>query len=164
MDCIYDYCFVLSRWDGEMAYRRQGSACVWEEETARPLTTTSTPTQSTPTQYAGNIGAQPKDGMRGRRLSEVAVRARRSAHRPSYMDVEYTVCMYRQTLDVRVRGWQQQASVHTHTLLISLFSIWPALLSPTLGSPAKASEEPKAWGPLLTALWRRYCARSKIKI
>lgn len=56
------------------------------------------------------------------------------------------------------------SAAYTRTLLTSLFSIWPALLSPTLGSPAKASEEPKAWGPLLTALWRRYCARSKIKI
>jgi len=59
--------------------------------------------------------------MRGRRLSEVAVRARRSAHRPSYMDVEYTVCMYRQTLDVHVRGWQQQAYTQSsHITVLNL--------------------------------------------
>jgi len=86
---------------------------VWEEETAHH----STPTQSTPTQHAGNIGAQPKDGMRGRRLYEVAA----SAHRPCYMDVEYT-CTDRVETCVR-------ACTHpnTHSLPISaLYSIWPA--------------------------------------
>lgn len=112
MDCIYDCCFVLSRWDGEMAYLLPTAriSVVGTTETGRLLTTTSTPTQSTPTQYAGNIGAQPKDGMRGQRLSEVAVRARRSAHRPFYMDVGYTCTDFGCAF-----VWTDAAHTHTHS-------------------------------------------------
>lgn len=103
---------------------------VWEKETAHQ----STPTQSTPTQHAGNIGAQPKDGMRGRRLYGVAA----SAHRPCYMDIEYTCTDSRRACAAHIL----EGTSHLSPVL-NLAS----LLYLTLGSPAKASEEPKAWGP-----------------
>lgn len=104
------FCAVTVGWRDGLP--TAGIGAVGRTETARPLITSSIPTQSTPTQYAGNIGAQPRDGMRGRRLSEVAVRARRSAHRPCYMDVEYTVYLYRQTLDVHRQRTHAHFSHH----------------------------------------------------
>ena len=124
-----------------MGYRWQGSACGKKRRLAR--SPRSTPTQSTPTQFAGNIGAQPKGGMRGRRLYEVAA----SAHRPCYMDVEYT-CTDRIETCVRacVRACTH-TNTHTHSSHISPVLNLASLLYLTLGSPASPSEEPKAWGP-----------------
>lgn len=55
------FCAVTAGWRDGLPTARIG--VVGREETARPLSTSSTPTQSIPTQHAGNIGAQPKDGM-----------------------------------------------------------------------------------------------------
>jgi hypothetical protein len=58
MDCLI--CAVTVGWRDGLPAARIG---VVGREDGSPAHSSSTPTQSIPTQHAGNIGAQPKDGM-----------------------------------------------------------------------------------------------------
>jgi hypothetical protein len=99
----------------------------------------STPAQSTPTQYAGNIGAQPKDGMRGRRLSEVCCACFcSSAHRPAWCYMDWSN-IHVQTQDVRACGCTpRHHDIHTPNNISPVLNPVCSLLHLTLGSSAKA--------------------------
>lgn len=134
MDCV---CFVLSRsgWrDGQPATYLP-MVRIGVGDGSQILTavlyyywlTCSTPTQSTPTQHAGNIGAQPKDGMRGRRLSEVCCGCFVGVHTDQHVAI-WTVRIYMYRLKTCVpMGARHSTTIYTLPMISALFSIRPAL-------------------------------------
>ena len=154
-DGLHYCCFVLSPpsrlgWrDGLEVAMARISVCGKKETACPPAAqhswystpTQSTPTQSTPTptRYAGNRGAQPKDGMRGRRLSEVCCACFcSSAHRPAWCYMDWSN-IHVQTQDVRACGCTpRHHDIHTPNNISPVLNPVCSLLHLTLGSSAKA--------------------------